>query len=133
MSIFKKILERKKKQEEPKGDKKIVEAKQEMGILPANKLLGEKKVLVGIIRRPHITEKTSDSVKHNKYVFIVGPGQNKHSIKRAVEIRYGAVVTSVNVVNMAGKERKRGRQIGWRPGYKKAIVTLKEGQSIEIQ
>ena len=89
--------------------------------------------VVGVIRRPHVTEKASGVAKENKYVFVVTPARNKIEIKRAVESRYGVEVLAVNILNMPGKERKRGRQIGWRPGYKKAVVTLKEGQSIEIQ
>lgn len=133
MAFWNKILKRKYKKEQLKGEKKIVAAEKEVEILPVKTPVGEKRVLVGVIRRPHITEKTSGSVKDNKYAFIAESGQNKHSIRRAVETRYGVAVTSVNIVNMPGKERKRGRQIGWRPGFKKAVVTLKEGQSIEIQ
>lgn len=133
MAFWNKILKGKGQKKELKEDKKTVETKKEAVLLPKERLSGEERVLAGVIRRPHITEKTSGSVKDNKYAFIAGSGQNKHSIRRAVEARYSVAVTSVNIVNMPGKERKRGRQIGWRPGFKKAIVTLKEGQSIEIQ
>lgn len=89
--------------------------------------------IFGILERPRITEKSRASSEEGKYVFIVSSRANKIAIKRAVEARYGVGVASVKVLNMPGKERRRGRQIGWKPGYKKAIVTLKEGEDIEIQ
>lgn len=91
------------------------------------------RIIAGVLERPHITEKTSGAAKENKYVFIVRGGANKPEVKRAIGSRYGVDAVAVNILNMPGKERKRGKQIGWRPGFKKAIVTLKEGQSIEIQ
>jgi len=133
MAFFGKFLKKKEKKESPKTDKKVVAQVQEKIIPQEIKLSGARGALVGIIRRPHITEKTSGFAKGNKYVFRVETGKNKQSIRRAVELRYGVSVTSVNVINIPGKERRRGRQIGWKPGFKKAIVTLKEGQSIEIQ
>jgi len=89
--------------------------------------------LWGVLRHPQLTEKTSGIAKENKYAFIVSSSSNKLEVKKAVESRYGVEVTAVNIINIPGKERKKGRQRGWKPGYKKAIVTLKEGQSIEIQ
>lgn len=94
---------------------------------------GKAPILTGILERAHITEKSSGGSKENKYVFLVGQGANGVLIKKAVEGKYGVIVRAVNILNMPGKERKRGKQVGWRPGYKKAVVTLTEGQSIEIQ
>ncbi len=117
------------KKTDKESDKKIVSApKQE----EARKIAPEK-FIAGVIRSPRITEKTSALVKENKYVFLVNSRANKVEIARAVRARYGVDTRSVNIVNIPGKERRRGRQIGWKPGFKKAIVKVKEGQSIEIQ
>ena len=85
-----------------------------------------------ILRSPHITEKATDLTEHNKYIFKVGPEANKIEVKKAVESNYGVDVLAVNVVNIHRKKRTVGRNIGWVKGYKKAIVTLKQGQKIEI-
>ncbi|MEK7560966.1 MAG: 50S ribosomal protein L23 [Patescibacteria group bacterium] len=85
-----------------------------------------------ILLSGHQTEKTADGASFNQYAFVVRTGANKFEVGRAVENRYGVSVQSVAVLNMPGKERRRGRQIGRRPGFKKAIVKLKEGQKIEI-
>ncbi|MBI2122156.1 MAG: 50S ribosomal protein L23 [Candidatus Sungbacteria bacterium] len=91
------------------------------------------KAVWGVIIRPHVTEKSSDAGGENKYMFIVSQGSNKRSIKQAVEGRYGVSVKKVGVLTMPEKKRMRGRQTGWRQGFKKAVVTLKEGQAIELQ
>lgn len=89
--------------------------------------------VTGVLRQPHITEKTTKAAEENKYIFSVAMLANKVKIKRAVEDRYKVKVERVNIINMPGKERRRGKISGWKPGVKKAIITLKEGQKIEIQ
>ena len=91
------------------------------------------KAMPGVLRSPRTTEKTTDAAKENKYVFIVAPQANKISVARAVESKYSVGVSAVRILNMPPKERRRGKQIGWRQGFKKAMVTVKEGQKIEIQ
>ena len=81
----------------------------------------------------HLTEKASLSKKEDKYVFKVFTSANKFMIRKAVEERFAVKVKSVNIVNTLGKEIKRGKQIGHKSGLKKAIVTLKEGNNIEVQ
>lgn len=91
-------------------------------------------VVTGILTKPHVTEKASFGIStKNTYVFAVTSRANKATIKKAVEKRYGTHVEEVRVVNLPGKERKRGKQVGWKPGFKKAMVKLKEGETIEIQ
>lgn len=87
----------------------------------------------GVLVAPHVTEKTANAASGNKYVFLVAPRTNKQMIKRAVESRYGVKVEAVNITRTYGKERRRGQIIGWKPGIKKAAVTVKEGQKIEMQ
>lgn len=89
--------------------------------------------ITGVLRAPHTTEKTTDAAEENKYVFIVVPNANKIVVRQAVARRYGVVVESVRVLNMPPKERRRGAQTGWKQGFKKAIVSVKKGDKIELQ
>ena len=81
-----------------------------------------------------LTEKaTLLSEKLNKYVFRVPPSANKLQIKRAIEVIFKKKVTDVNTANYAGKKkRERRADFGRRPNWKKAIVTLKEGEKLDI-
>lgn len=82
---------------------------------------------------PRMTEKTNQAAAAGRYVFKVSNSVNKPVFARAVMRRYGVSVVGVRMLNMPGKERRRGRIIGWKPGFKKAVVTLKKGEKIEIQ
>jgi large subunit ribosomal protein L23 len=81
-----------------------------------------------------LTEKaTLLSEQHNQYVFRVPPSANKIQIKRAVETILKKKVVSVNTANYAGKKkRERRADFGRRPHWKKAIVTLKEGEKLDF-
>lgn len=68
----------------------------------------------------------------NKYVFITYDRANKPQIKKAVEGIYGVDVTNVNVIRIPHKKRRLGRTEGYKKAYNKAIVTIKEGQKIEL-
>ena len=85
-----------------------------------------------ILKSPHITEKATDLTKKNQYVFKVFPRANKVEIKKAVRNLYGVDVVSVKVINILPKKRRLGRISGWKSGYRKAIVRIKEGQKIEV-
>ena len=85
-----------------------------------------------ILKHPLITEKTSDLSMLNKYIFVVGQTANKSEVKKAVESLYGVSVLGVNIVKVPRKKRHRGRVTGWKAGFKKAIVSVKEGDKIEI-
>jgi large subunit ribosomal protein L23 len=87
-----------------------------------------------IIIEPLITEKSMTlSQESNKATFKVKKGSNKVAIKRAIEHIYGVKVTGVQTVNVSAKKASRGaRYKGTLPGYKKAIVTLAEGQAIDL-
>ncbi len=86
-----------------------------------------------IIKRPIITEKTSDLMaKDNKYTFAVDKRTNKTEVKYAVKELFKVEVEKVNIMNVRAKRRKVGKYEGKRPGYKKAIVKLAAGHSIEI-
>ena len=90
-----------------------------------------------IIKKPVITEKmTAISEKLNKYAFIVDKNANKIQIKDAVEKLYDVKVAAVNTMNYDGKKKSRytkaGVVTGRRPAFKKAVVTLKEGDTIDF-
>ena len=85
-----------------------------------------------ILKTPQVTEKATDLTKENQYVFKVFSETNKTEIKRAVNELYGVDVLDVKIVKVPAKRRRIGRISGWRKGYKKAIVKIKEGQKIEV-
>jgi large subunit ribosomal protein L23 len=87
-----------------------------------------------IIRTIRLTEKTTLlTEKGNKYVFEVNPAANKVEIKQAIESLFQKKVVSVNTANYAGKKkRERRADFGRRPHWKKAIVTLKEGEKLDL-
>jgi len=86
-----------------------------------------------ILRRPIITEKASRMQENsNKYVFEVDKNCNKIEIGKAVEEEFNVSVVSVRTFNTHGKVRTRGRFKGSRPDWKRAVVQLKEGDSIEF-
>lgn len=142
LDIFKK-----KKKGEKKPLKKKVEAKplqpKPTRAAPKKKAAAKKKAALKegkksggrayqILKTPHVTEKATSLTSKNQYVFKVWPRANKVEVKKAVEDIFGVDVVSVKIVNVTEKRRRLGRVEGFRSGYKKAIVRLKEGQKIEI-
>lgn len=85
-----------------------------------------------IIKRPVITEKGAMLGQGNKYLMKVSSHANKVQIKKSMSVLYNVTVTSVNIVNIPDKKKQRGKNIGYKSGFKKAIVTLKEGDKIEF-
>jgi large subunit ribosomal protein L23 len=86
-----------------------------------------------VIRRPLVTEKsTIGREERNEVSFAVDPRASKHDVRRAVETLFQVRVETVRTMRMPRKMRRVGRFIGARPAWKKAIVRLAEGQSIEF-
>ena len=95
-----------------------------------------------IVLRPSVTEKSHlfnepkkgkpPKVVRSKYVFEVDPHANKYQIEDAVEALYGVKVHSVRTMRMAGKKRRVGRHVGKTREWKKAVITLDEGHTIEL-
>ena len=85
-----------------------------------------------ILIRPLITEHSTDLMQDNKYVFVVDKRANKIQIADAVEEIFKVDVLAVNTVNVKGKTKRRGRTVGKTNSYKKAIVKLAPGQTIEL-
>lgn len=92
----------------------------------------ERNIAHSTLIKPMVTEKSTGLGQFNKYVFKVHPQMNKSRIKSAVEDYYGVGVTSVNIVKIHPKKRIQGRTIGWKQGFKKAIVTLQAGDTIGV-
>jgi large subunit ribosomal protein L23 len=88
--------------------------------------------LFDVLRRPLITEKYSSQQALGKYTFEVAAATTKFQVKQAVEKAFNVHVTAVNVLNVPGKNRRRGRMLIPARPWKKAIVTLKPGDKIEI-
>jgi large subunit ribosomal protein L23 len=85
-----------------------------------------------IIKRPLITEKNATLQPNGKYVFKVGARANKMQIKNAVEEAFKVTVTGVNVITIHSKEKRVGRRLVVTSPWKKAIVTLKAGDKIDL-
>ncbi len=85
-----------------------------------------------IILRPVITEKATLGSEHNQVTFMVAKDASKPEIKKAVEELFKVKVKKVNTLNQQGKVKRFRGIKGRRPGYKKAIVTLLEGHSIDV-
>src|SRR5262245_29370744 len=87
------------------------------------------------IVRPVVSEKSTVLGEEGKYIFEVAPNANKIQIKSAVEAAFSnkkIQVASVNIIHVPGKVRRRGRSVGMTRSWKKAIVTLKSGQRLDL-
>jgi len=105
-------------------DKKIVSS------LPLEKLAGAQGGF-SVLKSFYISEKASDLLGINQYVFKVFPRANKTEVKRAIESLYKVKVVGVKIIIVSGKTRRMGKSQGWKKGYKKAIIRVKQGQRIE--
>ncbi len=85
-----------------------------------------------ILIRPLISERSTDLMTEGKFVFVVDKRANKIQIADAVEEIFKVDVLAVNTVNVKGKTKRRGRTVGKTNSYKKAIVKLAPGQTIEL-
>ena len=123
LSPFKKKNNKEKKAEEPKKDRPVEAGKNEIkGNAFSYKM----------IKSPHVSEKASNISALGQYIFRVFDDTNKIEIKKAIEKLYNVTVQKVNVIYVPSKERQVGRHKGEKKGYKKAIITLRKGQTIEV-
>ncbi len=86
-----------------------------------------------LIKKPLATDKATRGSSEGKYSFVVKSNATKPEIKKAVKARYKVDPVAVNVLNLPGKNKRFRNITGRHSGYKKAIVTLKAGQKIDIQ
>jgi len=85
-----------------------------------------------VVRTPVVTEKSTIANELGKYVFQVAINATKDEVKSSIEQIFGVNVTKVNTIKYDGKVKRFRGKIGQRPAFKKAIVTLKEGQAIDL-
>jgi large subunit ribosomal protein L23 len=85
-----------------------------------------------IIKYPIITDKGTRLLENNQYSFVVDRHSDKVTIKAAIEYLFNVKVIKVNTCNLPRKKKRVGKYIGWKPQYKKAIVTLSEGSVINL-
>ena len=92
----------------------------------------KKFISLDTIVSPAITEKATSLSEFNKVVFKVHKGANKNSIKKSIEKIFKVNVIKINTINLKGKTKLIRNKKSFKPGYKKAIVTLKKGQTIDL-
>jgi large subunit ribosomal protein L23 len=85
-----------------------------------------------VLIKPVLSEKSYGLLAENKYTFVVNPDANKIEIKNAVEKLFDVKVLNVNTLNVKGKVKRMGKHIGRTSNKKKAIVTLQDGDKIEV-
>ncbi len=87
-----------------------------------------------VVIRPVVSEKSYGLLDHGVYTFVVAPDANKIEIRQAVEALFSVKVTKVNTLNRKGKRKlnRRSRTFGKRPDLKRAVVTLAEGETIDL-
>lgn len=118
---FAKAMEGKEKK--PVAEKKVeTEIKKPVAILKSSILIS-----------PITTEKAASGQKSNQYVFKILPSANKIMVADAIRKTYKVKVVAINIINIPKKEIVVGRTKGFKAGYKKAIITLPKGQTIEIK
>ncbi len=91
-----------------------------------------KEVFYEVVSRPVITEKATMLTEQNKIVFRVDPSATKTQVKQAIEALFKVTVVSVNTLNVEGKKKAFRNRLGKRQDFKKAIVTLEKGQTIDL-
>nr|YP_009497807.1 ribosomal protein L23 [Acanthoceras zachariasii]AWT40520.1 ribosomal protein L23 [Acanthoceras zachariasii] len=91
-----------------------------------------KSSLIDIIKYPLITDKATRLLENNQYSFIVNPSSDKIQIRSAIENLFNVKVIKINTCHIPKKKKRVGKFIGWKSHYKKAIVTLAEGNTINL-
>jgi large subunit ribosomal protein L23 len=85
-----------------------------------------------VLLAPVVTEKSYELIEDRKYSFRVHPDAHKTQVRQAVEELFNVHVEGVNIIKVQPKPKRRGMRLGRKPGWKKAIVQVRQGESIEI-
>jgi large subunit ribosomal protein L23 len=93
----------------------------------------ETRDLPDLVRRPIVTEKATINMEQNKYTFEVAPKADKLQIREAIESLFDVKVVKVNTANPPRKKRRVGKFVGYKPHYKRAIVTVAPGDEEKIR
>ncbi len=123
------LFTKKAKTEENKTEKTALKAE----VKTASKLIGRGTPVKSVLKQPWFSERATILAAKGQYVFLVNPEATKPAVREEIERRYGVKVTGVNMITIKGKLKRYGYKAGRRNGIKKAIVTLKAGDKIEIQ
>jgi len=128
INFFKNLFKKKPKEKKPEIKKEVPKVE------PVKKITLKKKAgeIYRILKEPHISEKATYLSDQGKYTFKVFPQANKIQIKRAINNLYGVRVKDVRIINIKPKKRILGGIEGTKGGHKKAIITLEQGEKIEI-
>ena len=136
MGLFSKKTKEDKKDVAKKVDVKVKAAKKEVKKAETKKVIKKSSKKAGeayrFLLRPIISEKATIGASDGKYTFEVSMDANKVAIKKAIEEVYGVMPTDVNIMNKRGKNVRYGRKYGRTKNIKKAIVTLRKGDSIKL-
>ncbi|MDP3727561.1 MAG: 50S ribosomal protein L23 [bacterium] len=121
----------------PQAERPAAPASRPPVVTPSNRLKGApapsgERRMIGVLRGPHQTEKATAAQGYGWYTFRVGPNGTKGSVRRAVEERYGVSVRRVRMLRARSKAVRLGRIRGETPGFKKAMVKVAAGQSVEF-
>jgi len=130
-----KTTEKKKPEAKVKTESKAAKEAEKTVKKPAagsDKIKGKTTQSYRILVKPLVTEKASSLGTLNKYIFAVNPKMNKIEVKKAIRTVYNVEPLKVNISNFSGKNVRYGRIYGKTKGWKKAIVTLKPGDKIEV-
>jgi large subunit ribosomal protein L23 len=125
-------VEEKKTKSESKKVKTAKTEKPKKEIAKRKVVKKEENIAHEILLENLISEKATMLASQNKYVFKVLKSAGKFQIKEAIEGYYGVQVVSVNTIKISPKKRIQGRTIGWKKGFKKAVVTLRQGDTIGV-
>ncbi len=133
MSLFD-FLKRKKQIEKAKSAEKPAKISVIEPVMQAPVLKTKKSAVFSYeaVKQPHISEKATNLAEKNQYIFELSPNYNKKEIKKTIEGVYGVDVLSVNIIKIPAKKRRLGKTQGFRKGFSKAVVKIKQGQKIEI-
>ena len=85
-----------------------------------------------VIKYPIITDKATRLLENNQYSFVVDRYSDKITIKTAIEYLFNVKVIKINTCRLPRKKKRVGKYMGWKPQYKKAVVTLSEGDRINL-
>lgn len=135
MSILNKIIKKEDETAKPKQAKKKVARPAKAAKVAAPKRVSKGETPVHyfeIIKRPYISEKAFALNAEGQYVFLVDDKANKNEIKKAIEKAYKVSITGVNITNAKSKPKKYKGYANTRSGFKKAVITLKKGSTIDV-
>ena len=111
-----------------KEDARVEEKKEDK----SREIKGKSQIAFRVLLKPLITEKGTNLAAQNKYIFSVNPQMNKIEVKKAIRSIYRVDPVKINICNFPGKNVRYGRRQGKTKAWKKAIVTLKAGDKIEV-